>query len=124
LRAGQEPGQPTPDVELIMQLVQFAQRSEDGWRQWFASRGIQPCQVVYEDLVRDRLAAANAALESLRLPQLDTDDLPPVRYRKQADTLTERCARRLAPWCARSRDGYKSRLDLTRCKRMSTRRER
>lgn len=57
-----------------------------------ASTGIQPCQVVYEDLARDRLAAANAALEFLRLPQLDADDLPPVRYRKQADTLTERYA--------------------------------
>jgi LPS sulfotransferase NodH len=79
-------------VEQIMQLVQSAQRCEDGWRQWFASTGIQPCQVVYEDLARDRLAAANAALEFLRLPQLDADDLPPIRYRKQADTLTEHYA--------------------------------
>ena len=55
-------------------------------------RESSPCQVVYEDLARDRLAAANAALEFLRLPQLDADDLPPIRYRKQADTLTERYA--------------------------------
>jgi LPS sulfotransferase NodH len=52
--------------------------------------GIQPNQGVYEDLARDRLAVANAVLEFLRLPQLDADDLPPVRYRKQADSLTER----------------------------------
>ena len=92
LRPGQEAGQPAPDVEKIVQLVQFAQRCEDGWRQWFASTGIQPCQVLYEDLARDRLAVANKVLEFLRLPQLDPDTLPPVRYRKQADSLTERYA--------------------------------
>ena len=90
LRPGQESGQPASDVEQIVQLVRFAQRCDDGWRQWFASTGIQPCQVVYEDLARDRLAVANQVLEFLRLPRLDAGDLPPVRYRKQADSLTER----------------------------------
>jgi hypothetical protein len=71
-----------------MQLVQSAQRCEDGWRQWFASTRIQPCQVRLRRPRTDRLAA----LEFLRLPQLDADDLPPIRYRKQADTLTERYA--------------------------------
>jgi len=87
---GQEAGQPAPDVEQMVQLVRFAERCEDGWRQWFASTGIQPCQVLYEDLSRDRLAVANTVLEFLRLPQLDAGDLPPVRYRQQADSLTER----------------------------------
>ncbi len=90
LRPDQEASQPATDVEQIMPLVHFAQQCEDGWRQWFASTRIQPCEVVYEDLARDRLAAANTVLEFLRLPRLDTDDLPPVRYRKQADALTER----------------------------------
>jgi LPS sulfotransferase NodH len=87
LRPDQEPGQPVPDVE---QIIQFAKRCEDDWRRWFALTEIRPCEVVYEDLARDRLARANRVLESLRLPQLDADDLPPVRYRKQADSLTER----------------------------------
>ena len=52
-------------------------------------RESSPAKSVYEDLARDRLAAANTVLEFLRLPQLDADDLPPVRYRQQADTLTE-----------------------------------
>ena len=89
LRPGQEAGQPPPDVEQMVQLVQFAQRCEDGWRQWFASAGIQPCEVFYEDLSRNRLAVANAVLEFLRLRQLDAAGLPPVRYRRQADSLTE-----------------------------------
>jgi len=89
LRPDQEAEQPAPDVEQMVQLVQFAQRCEDGWRQWFASTGLQPCEVRYEDLSEDRLAVANAVLEFLRLPRLDARDLPPVRYRKQADSLTE-----------------------------------
>jgi len=64
--------------------------SARSWRQWFAATGIEPCQVLYEDLSRDRLAVTNAVLEFLRLPQLDADHLPPVRYHKQADTVTER----------------------------------
>ncbi len=50
------------------------------------------CKVFYEDLSRDGLAVANAVLGFLHLPRLDAGDLPPVRYRKQADSLTERHA--------------------------------
>ena len=52
LRPDQEAEQPAPDVEQMMQLVQFARQCEDGWRQWFAATRIRPCQVFYEDLVR------------------------------------------------------------------------
>ena len=72
-----------------MALVRYAERCEDGWRQWFTSTGIQHYEVVYEDLATNRLAVANGVLEFLRLPRLDADHLPPVRYRKQADSLTE-----------------------------------
>jgi LPS sulfotransferase NodH len=89
LRPGQEAEQPAPDVEEMVALVQLAQWCEDGWAQWFASTGIRPCQVVYEDLARDRLAVVNRVLGFLRLPRLDAADLPPVRYRQQADSLTE-----------------------------------
>lgn len=90
LRPDQEAQQPAVDVRQIVRLVRFAQWCEDGWRQWFASTGIQPYEVEYEDLSRDRLAVANGVLEFLRLPPLDVDSLPPVRYHKQADNLTER----------------------------------
>jgi LPS sulfotransferase NodH len=95
LRQDQEAERLSPDAEQagvrkMVQLAQFAQRCEDGWRQWFASAGIQPCEVRYEDLVADRLAVANEVLAFLRLPRLDADGLPPVRYRQQADSATER----------------------------------
>ena len=92
LRADKEAEQPALDVERAVRLVQFAQWCEDGWRQWFASTGIRPHEVLYEDLCRDRLAVTNGVLEFLRLPQLDAGDLPPVRYRRQADSLTDRYA--------------------------------
>ncbi len=89
-RPGQQAGRPPPDVEQMVQLVRFAEQCEDGWRQWFAATGIRPCEVLYEDLATDRLTVVNAVLEFLRLPHLDAGDLPPVRYRQQADSLTER----------------------------------
>lgn len=90
LRPGQDAGQPAAaDLERIVTLVRLAQQCEDGWRQWFASTGIQPCEVVYEDLARDRLTTANKVLGFLRLPLLEAGSLPPVRYRKQADSLTD-----------------------------------
>jgi trehalose 2-sulfotransferase len=92
LRPGQQAEQPAPDVEEMVQLVQLAQECEDGWRQWFASTGIRPCRVGYEDLARDRLAVVNRVLKFLRLPRLDAGTLPPVRYRQQADSLTDRYA--------------------------------
>ncbi len=92
LRPDQEAGRPAADVERILPLVRFAQQCEDGWRQWFASTGIQPCEVVYEDLTGDRLAVTNRVLGFLRLPLLDAGRLPPVRYRRQADGLAERYA--------------------------------
>jgi LPS sulfotransferase NodH len=92
LQPDQEAGEPVADVEPILQLVRLAEQCEAGWRQWFTSIGIQPCEVVYEDLARDRLAVANRVLEFLRLPPLGDDDLPPVRYRQQADSWTDRYA--------------------------------
>jgi LPS sulfotransferase NodH len=55
LRTEQQPGQPAPDVDGIVPLVWFAERCEEGWRQWFAATGIQPCEVVYEDLARSAM---------------------------------------------------------------------
>jgi LPS sulfotransferase NodH len=89
LRRGQEAERPPPDVEQMVQLARLAQQCEDGWRQWFTATGIQPFEVLYEGLSRDRLAVANAVLEFVRLPRLDAGDLPPVRYRQPADSLTE-----------------------------------
>lgn len=92
LRPDQEAGQPAPDIEQIVRLVRLAEQWEDGWRRWFASTGIRPCEVIYEDLTRDRLMAVNKVLGFLGLPLLSADSLPPVRYRKQGDSLSDHYA--------------------------------
>jgi hypothetical protein len=81
------------DVFFGLKLAhRFAERREAGWRRWFAANQIQPWEVVHEDLARDRLRVANRVLEFLRLPLLDAGTLPPVRYRRQADSLTDHYA--------------------------------
>jgi hypothetical protein len=89
LRTEQQAGQPAPDVEGIVPLVRFAERCEEGWRRWFASTGIQPCEVVYEELARDRLAVANRVLGFLRLPRLDAGR-PSARPLPQAGRRCDR----------------------------------
>ena len=74
LLPGQEAGQPQPDVERIVRLVRLAEHSEDGWRQWFASVGIQPCEVTYEDLTRDRLTAVDLVRSAMSTASATTTE--------------------------------------------------
>ena len=89
LTPDQQPARPELDVEQIVPLVRFAEQCENGWRQWFAATGIEPYEVVYEDLARDRFGIVNNVLGFLDLSQLTQNALPPVRYRKQADDLSD-----------------------------------
>lgn len=89
LTVDQKPTRPELEVEQIVPLVRFAEQCENGWRQWFASTGIEPYEVVYEELALDRLGTVNNVLGFLGLKQLTRNALPPVRYRKQADALSE-----------------------------------
>ncbi len=77
-------------VERIVRLFQFAQRCEGCLAAVVWSYGNPALRSPLRRPVRDRLAVANAVLEFLRLPRLDAGHLPPVRYRKQAGSLTER----------------------------------
>ena len=89
LTPDQKPEQPELDVEQIVPLVRLAEQCENGWRQWFAATGIEAYEVVYEELARDRFGTVNNVLDFLDLRQLTRNDMPPVRYRKQADALSE-----------------------------------
>ena len=89
LTPDQRPARLELHVEQIVPLVRFAEQCENGWRQWFASTGVETYEVVYEDLARDRLGTVNDVLEFLDLRQITQNAVPPVRYRKQADELSE-----------------------------------
>jgi LPS sulfotransferase NodH len=62
------------DVERIVRLVRFAERCEDGWRQWFASTGIQPREATYEDLTRDRLTAVDLVRSAMSTASATTTE--------------------------------------------------
>ena len=96
LRPGQEAEQPAPDVEQMVQLVRFAERCEDGWRQWFASTGIQPRQVVYEDLVRGQ-ARGREQSPGVSPPSATRCRRPSARSLPQAGRQPDRDLRRPPP---------------------------
>lgn len=94
-----EPGgsQPHYDGALIGRLVTTIEQFEQRWRRWFADHGIEPFEVVYEELAADPQRVAHQVLDHLGL------QLPPGRqlatgHRRQADQIN-------ADWAARFRAG-------------------
>jgi len=74
---GSEPQQPTQhplyDFERIRKMVRTIEHDNAAWRAWFASVGVRPYSVVYEDLEADQEGATRGILEFLEL------ELPPGR---------------------------------------------
>ncbi len=84
---------PHYDEELIGRLVATIERAEADWTTWFASHGIAPCEVTYEELAADPRRTARNVLDYLGL------NVPPDRHlvvghRRQADHIN-------ADWIAR-----------------------
>jgi trehalose 2-sulfotransferase len=77
---------PHYDEELIGRLVATIGRFQADWTGWFASHGIVPCDVTYEEMAADPPGTAQRVLDHLGL------DVPPDRHlvvghRRQADQL-------------------------------------
>jgi LPS sulfotransferase NodH len=90
-----EPGGQHPhyDDELIGRLVAAIERSEADWTSWFATNGIVPPQVVYEELAADPPRAARTVLDFLGL-HVPQDRQLVIGHRRQADHIN-------ADWAAR-----------------------
>jgi trehalose 2-sulfotransferase len=93
------PGAQSPHYnrDLLERLAARVRALEEAWSNWFAGLGLVPHEIEYDDLARDPIGAARAALDFLGL------DLPPdrsieVRHHRQADDLN-------ADWIARFRSG-------------------
>jgi trehalose 2-sulfotransferase len=87
--------EPRFDLGRIRELTQLINEHNAAWREWFASAGIRPHQVRYEDLDADPLGVTRGVLGFLGL------ELPPgreilVRHRRLADELS-------AEWIERAR---------------------
>jgi trehalose 2-sulfotransferase len=74
---GSEPQQlkqdPLYDFDRIRKMIRTIEDDNAAWRQWFASVGVRPYSVAYEDLEADQEEATRGILEFLEL------ELPPSR---------------------------------------------
>jgi LPS sulfotransferase NodH len=77
---------PHYDEELIGRLVATIERAEADWAAWFASHGIAPCEVTYEDLAADPLGTARKVLDYLGL-NVPPDRQLVISHHRQADRL-------------------------------------
>ena len=64
---------PLYDFERIHQMIRTIEDDNSAWREWFASVGVRPYSLVYEDLEADQEGATRSILEYLEL------ELPPNR---------------------------------------------
>ena len=55
----------TYDPDALGTLVEELERNDAGWRQWFATHGIEPVQLTYEGLAQDPQAGLRAVLAAL-----------------------------------------------------------
>jgi LPS sulfotransferase NodH len=96
--AGGNERAPLFDATGIGELVQTIDEHNAAWRAWFASVGVSPHRVRYEDLDADPVGVTGAILDFLEL------DLPAgreirQRHQRQADRLT-------VEWLRRYRSGH------------------
>ena len=85
----QQEQEPRFDFDQIHKLVRTIEEHNAAWRAWFASVGVQPHMVRYEDLDADHVGVAREVLEFLGL-KLPPGRLIKARNRRMADELNAR----------------------------------
>jgi LPS sulfotransferase NodH len=81
--------------------VRRAREQAEEWRRWFAASGIEPLEVVYEQLVADPAGIVRAIL-SLVAIDVPRDLVLTARTRRQADAVSEEWIRRYRELAARA----------------------
>ncbi|MDP9416537.1 MAG: Stf0 sulfotransferase family protein [Actinomycetota bacterium] len=88
-------GRPRFNAQAIADLVRVIHEHNVAWQEWFASHGIRPHVMRYEDLDGDSARATAQVLQSLGLELPPGRPLSPVtRHARQADALNLEWARR------------------------------
>lgn len=95
---------PSFDFDQICELLQMIEEHNSAWRAWFASVGIEPYMVRYEDLDADPVGVAREILDFLGL-KLPPGRLIKTRGRRLADELN-------AQWIERYQAELTERLTL------------
>lgn len=78
----------------IDHLVQQITRDEAAWQRYFATNGIQPFPVVYEELIRAYEKTALSILDYLSIPIPDNHLFAERRMKQQADALSDEWVQR------------------------------
>lgn len=86
--------EPRFDFERIDLLVQDLEMRERSWRWFFNYYGLQPLEVVYEDLVADPAASLRQVLAFLEIPIPGDLVYPSPQLRAQADHMSDSWAER------------------------------
>jgi len=77
---------PHYDADFIETRLAFLRRGQQGWSNYFAKNGIEPIEVVYEDLDADYEGTMRRVLDALG--QHDVS-VPPRQTERQADELND-----------------------------------
>lgn len=94
--------EPRFDFDQISELLQTIEAHNSAWRAWFASVGVRPHVVRYEDLDADPVGTTREILDFLGL-EVPSGHSIETRNRRLADELNAR-------WIDRYRDELKERL--------------
>jgi len=84
---------PRYDERRIAELIHTIEEHNAGWEAWFASAGVTPHRVRYEDLAADPVGTTREILAFLGLSLPEGRGITP-RHRRQADSLNDDWARR------------------------------
>ncbi len=76
------------DLQQIRWFEDVITDHRDRWQRYFASNGITPLEVVYEDLVADMAGTVRQVLSFLGVPSASCP-VPSPRLKAQADDITE-----------------------------------
>jgi LPS sulfotransferase NodH len=78
-----------PDWAAIHEMEILLRQAERQWPAFFAELGVQPHEVVYEDLVSDYERVVRETFAYLELPEAEALTVAPPRLRRQRDDVTE-----------------------------------
>jgi trehalose 2-sulfotransferase len=60
--------EPRYDFDGLQRLVGHLREADEGWRRFFVAGGVEPVEVVYRDLAKDRRGTVGRVLEAIGLP--------------------------------------------------------
>jgi trehalose 2-sulfotransferase len=87
---------PVYDFDQLAEFHRLILLHEQAWQDFFASAGLAPHRVVYEDLAANYQGVADAALDYLGLPRPNPGAYALRNLKRQSDAINDEWAERLA----------------------------